>query len=130
MATLPAKLHCLHVLYGTVGTLGSDHYVGGTGHAKENRKFPDHRLAIGVQSFPGSLDALAREESAQGHQHQPEDKNHRYKDEDNNADVRIVCVATKLKRQNKQPGKTRCCHQDDSQHGNPVARQQNEDWVL
>src|SRR5208337_4422576 len=52
---------------------------------------------------------------------------------DNNADVRIIGVTSKLDRQNEQPGEPRGRYKSNSQHADPVAGQKYEYgtfWII
>src|SRR5208337_5384798 len=95
--------------------------VNGGGHGEENGEFPnvDPPVRTIQQSFLYRFNTPPREENSQGDQYKAEDENNRDKNKDNNADVRIIGVTSKLDRQNEQPGEPRGRHKSNSQHADP-----------
>jgi hypothetical protein len=100
MTALPAELWRFHVLNSAVCALGPNDDVNGGSHGEENGEFPniDPPFRTLQQSFLDRFNTSPRKENPQGDQYKAEDENNRDKNKDNNPDVRIIGVTSKLDR--------------------------------
>ena len=74
----------------------------------------------------GTFDAPPGEEDSECDQYQDQDEDNWGENKDQNTDVRVAGVASKLGWQNEQPGKPGGGHQRDAQHADPVTEEQYE----
>ncbi len=128
VATLSAELWRFHILNSAICALGPNHDVGGGGHRKENRKLPNvgSPVAGSKQSCSARTDAPPGKEDPESDQHETQDEDNRDHKKDDDADVGIAGVPSKLGWQSKQPREASGGYQRDAQHADPMTGEQHE----
>jgi hypothetical protein len=98
MTALPAELWRFHVLNRTVCALCANDDVSGGGHSEEDRKLPN--VCSTVPGYPqvmfGATDAPPGKEHAKRDQDEAGNEDNRDQNKDNDADVGIAGVPSKL----------------------------------
>src|SRR5271165_2405106 len=105
VTALPAELWRFHVLNRAVGALCPDDDVCGGGHGEEDGELPDVDSPVSgcKQILFGAEDALPGKEHPERNQDESENEDNRDYKKDDDADVGIAGVSSKLSGQNEQP---------------------------
>src|SRR5215470_5888977 len=123
VARLTAKLRCFHVLDRPIGQLRTYDHVENGRDGQEPRQAPQCRLSI-KSAFTAYRRSTSSKINAEGNECQSSKEYHRQDQKNDNSDVRITGVTTKLQRQDKQPGKTCGRDQCRAHKAQPVSSQQ------
>ena len=129
MTGLSTKLDRFHVLDRAICALRADWDIDGRSHTKKNGQCS--QVGLPVRYFLNSLlNALASDDNAGRYQNQARQEDDGDKDENKDANVRIVGVTLDLGRECEQPRETGCRYQGNAHPAHPVRSEQHEDGAF